>query len=134
MLLINKFISNLKQSNGDWSKNGIQRIVRLSSECSEQFVSLRNYKIKADVPLDEAFKDPYSKIFYILLRNQIFFHYCNYFISLKLYFILIFFSILALIEQQIYRKLVTLKSKQTNKYICYDIKSKIFVLKVIYTI
>jgi hypothetical protein len=67
LLLINKFIHNLKQSNGEWSKSGIQRIIRLSSECSRQFVALRNYKIKADVPLDEAFKDPYSKILLFIL-------------------------------------------------------------------
>ena len=58
--LIQSFILNLKKLNGNWSKNGIQRIVRLRSECSQQFVSLRNQKIKANIPLDEAFEDPYS--------------------------------------------------------------------------
>lgn len=63
MNLIENFIINLKKLNGDWSNNGIQRVVRLDSLCSQKFVSLRSYKIKADVPMDEAFKDPYSNFF-----------------------------------------------------------------------
>jgi hypothetical protein len=57
---IKQFVNHLKQNNGDWSKNGLQRIVRLNSECSRNYLSLRNFKVKADVPVDEAFKDPFS--------------------------------------------------------------------------
>ena len=60
LAMVNHFIGLLKQANGDWSKHGIQRIIRLHSECSRNYVSIRNFKIKADVPIDEAFKDPYS--------------------------------------------------------------------------
>jgi hypothetical protein len=61
-ILIDHFINVLKKNNGDWSKHGIQRIIRLNSECSHNYISLRNNGIRADVPIDEAFKDPYSKL------------------------------------------------------------------------
>lgn len=65
-LLVQTFIRTLKSLRGDWSKNGIQRLIRLNSECSNKYISLRNLNIKADIPIYEAFKDPYSKyIFYI---------------------------------------------------------------------
>ncbi len=35
----------------------------------------------------------------------------------------------ALIEQQVYRNVMALKSKQTNKYVCYNSKTGYFVLK-----
>lgn len=59
--LVETFIQHLKTLRGDWSKNGIQRLIRLNSECSSKYVSLRNLNIKADIPIYEAFKDPYSK-------------------------------------------------------------------------
>ena len=37
---------------------------------------------------------------------------------------------IALIEQQIFRKLMTLKSKYTSKYLCYNYVTRSFVLKV----
>ena len=60
-ILVHNFLRNLKKLRGDWSHNGIQRLIRLNSECSHKYVSLRNSNIKADIPIYEAFKDPYSK-------------------------------------------------------------------------
>lgn len=62
-LLVQTFIRTLKSLRGDWTKNGIQRLIRLNSECSNKYISLRNLNIKADIPIYEAFKDPYSKYF-----------------------------------------------------------------------
>lgn len=92
--LAESFALNMIKLNGDWSKNGIQRIVRLRSESSHNYLTLRNYKIRANVPLDEAFHDPYT-----------------------------------LIEEQIYRKYLFLKSAHTKKYICYNIHTGYFVMK-----
>lgn len=57
---INQFVSTLKQLDGDWSRHGLQRLVRLNSACSNSYVTLRNSHIKAEVPYEEAFNDPYS--------------------------------------------------------------------------
>lgn len=92
--LAEKFARSLKKYNGDWAGHGIQRIIRLNSDCSNNYVSLRHFRIRADVPSNEAFNDPFT-----------------------------------LIEQQIYRKAMTLKSKQTNKYVCYNEKRGNFELK-----
>ena len=67
LYIIDNFVLHMKKLNGNWSKDGIQRIIRLKSECSQQYVSLRNYRIRANVPIDEAFYDPYSKLFYFIL-------------------------------------------------------------------
>ncbi len=64
-LLVHTFIRTLKSMRGDWSKNGIQRLIRLNSECSNKYITLRNLNIKADIPIYEAFKDPYSNILLI---------------------------------------------------------------------
>ena len=60
--LIKNLVYHLKISNGDWSKNGLQRVVRIRSECSQHYVTLRNHKIKANIPFKEAFFDHNSKI------------------------------------------------------------------------
>ena len=67
MKLIDSFLINLKNLNGDWSKHGLQRIIRLNSECSNEYLSLRHSRIRADVPYDEAFRDPYSNFLLLLL-------------------------------------------------------------------
>jgi len=59
--LANRFVRSLKNFNGQWASHGVQRIIRLNNECSNSYVSLRNYRIMADVPVNEAFTDPYSK-------------------------------------------------------------------------
>jgi hypothetical protein len=60
--LIKNLVYHLKISNGDWSKNGLQRVVRIKSECSQHYVTLRSHKIKANIPFKEAFFDHNSKI------------------------------------------------------------------------
>jgi hypothetical protein len=60
--LISRFIFNLKEAQGEWAPHGVQRIIRLNSECSSSFVSLRRFRIRADIPLEEAFRDPYSNL------------------------------------------------------------------------
>ena len=60
--LIEKFVDKLKELNGQFSSVGQQRIIRLSAACSKHYVSLRQTRIKADIPIDEAFRDPYSKL------------------------------------------------------------------------
>jgi hypothetical protein len=81
LVYVNHFLAQLKKSNGDWSKHGVQRIIRLASECSNSYLSLRNFRIKADVPIDEAFKDPYSKYFTFKSITQTFL-FINFFLSL----------------------------------------------------
>ena len=63
--LTEKFLKQLRESKGDWSKHGIQRIIRLYSECSDNYLSICNPKIREDVPVSEAF--PYSKFCEIYL-------------------------------------------------------------------
>jgi hypothetical protein len=75
LVYVNHFLTQLKRSNGDWSKHGVQRIIRLASECSNSYVSLRNFRIKADVPVDEAFKDPYSKLRFSFYTFQVYFEF-----------------------------------------------------------
>lgn len=70
-MTINQFVSALKKSDGDWSKSGIQRLVRLNSVCSGGYVTLRNFLIRAEVPYVEAFKDPYSNILYTFLALEL---------------------------------------------------------------
>ncbi len=60
--LAQRFVRSLKRYNGEWASHGIQRIIRLNNECSNSYVSLRNYRIMADVPVNEAFTDPYSNL------------------------------------------------------------------------
>ena len=67
--MITRFLNFLKDLNGDWSGHGLQRFVRLNSECSQSYVSLRNFRIKADVPVDEVFKDPYTLIETLIYRK-----------------------------------------------------------------
>lgn len=67
--MITRFLNALKDLNGDWSRHGLQRFVRLNSECSQSYVSLRNFRIKADVPADEVFKDPYTLIETLIYRK-----------------------------------------------------------------
>jgi hypothetical protein len=77
--LINRFIFNLKEAQGEWASHGVQRIIRLNSDCSNHFVSLRRFKIRADIPLEEAFRDPYSKLkFFSFICQVAFFkaHFC----------------------------------------------------------
>ncbi|CAF0831203.1 unnamed protein product [Brachionus calyciflorus] len=69
LYLITRFLNALKDLNGDWSKHGLQHIIRLNSECSQSYVSLRSFRIKADVPIDEAFKDPYTQIEKLVYRK-----------------------------------------------------------------
>jgi len=68
--LISRFIYNLKEANGEWASHGVQRIIRLNSECSNSFVSLRRFRVRADIPLEEAFRDPYSKFISYILRDN----------------------------------------------------------------
>ncbi len=60
--LIHNFLLELKRLNGEWSKVGIQRVIRLNAACTRNYVTLRKTVVKADIPLDEAFKDPYSAL------------------------------------------------------------------------
>jgi hypothetical protein len=62
--LIEKFVQKLKELNGQFSTVGQQRIIRLNAACSKQYVSLRQTRIKADIPADEAYKDPYSEFLF----------------------------------------------------------------------
>jgi len=57
---IQNFVMKIKILNGDWSKNGIQRLVRIKSECSHKYITLRNNRIRANVPFEEAFFDQNS--------------------------------------------------------------------------
>ena len=61
--LIETFVDKLKELNGQFSTIGQQRIIRLNAACSKQYVSLRQTRIKADIPVDEAYKDPYSEFY-----------------------------------------------------------------------
>lgn len=69
LFLITRFLNALKDLNGEWSRHGLQRMVRFNSECSQSYVSLRNFRIKADVPVDEVFKDPYALIETLIFRK-----------------------------------------------------------------
>ena len=115
--MIETFVDKLKLLNGQFSSVGQQRIIRLNAACSKQYVSLRQTRIKADIPTDEAYKDPYSKSYAC-------FRLCLY--QYKYYFCFL----IALIEQQIYRRFSALKSFQTNKYVCFNPSSGNFHLKV----
>ena len=81
--LIEMFIKHLKHLNGDWSKHGLQRIIRLNSACSHNYVSLRNSRIKADVPIDETFKDPYSEYSFLLFFVKFILLYKIFFLFFK---------------------------------------------------
>ena len=61
LLLVEKLVETLKALDGDWSQNGLQRMVRLKSECTQEFVSLRSSGISADVPQEQVSSDPFSK-------------------------------------------------------------------------
>lgn len=69
-LLVHSFVKTLKKLNGDWSRNGLQRVIRLNSECSNKYISLRSANIRADIPMSEAFKDPYSKYYSFFLFSS----------------------------------------------------------------
>ena len=59
---IDNFILNLKLTQGNWSQNGLQRIVRLKSSCSQQYVSLREgHQITADATSEKSLREPHSK-------------------------------------------------------------------------